>query len=292
MIRVFDLPLDEDLLPFSAFLWRQHIPHRITEEGGRQVLWLESAENESAVRAHYSDWKAGLLQLGKVKVSWRSPASLVTGPLADWKRMPVTLMLLAGCLVVALVTRMGGNNELVSLFTMTSFKVSGTSIYYAPFSAVLDQGQYWRVVSPLFLHFGIFHLLFNMLWVMDFGHRIEMRHKGMFLLLLVLFTGVSSNVIQFVSMNGYPLFGGMSGVIYGLLGFCWVREKEEPGFYQVPSGIYMFMLIWLVIGFTGVLGSFGFGQIANAAHAGGLLSGVAAGWLYNRFVLKKQNSQI
>ena len=283
MIRVFDLPSDENLLPFSAFLWKQKIPHKITEEGGRQVLWLEYAEYQAVVRSHYSEWRSGLLKLEPAKISWRSPAGLLTGPLADWKRIPVTLVLLVSCLVVALLTGLGSNNELVALFSMTEFKVSGSSLYYAPFSTVLEQGQYWRVVTPLFLHFGIFHLLFNMLWVMDFGHRIEIRHKGFILFVLVLFTGISSNVIQFISMDGYPLFGGMSGVIYGLLGFCWVREKEEPGFYQVPSGIYMFMLIWLVIGFTGVLASLGFGQIANAAHAGGLLSGVAAGWLFNRF---------
>ncbi|WP_281646213.1 rhomboid family intramembrane serine protease [Parendozoicomonas sp. Alg238-R29] len=287
MIRVFDLPSEDDLLPFSAFLWKQSIPHRITEKRGRQVLWIEHPEHMSQVLSFYQEWKAGMLQLGKVKVSWKSSAGLVTGPLANWKKMPATLLFMLCCLVVAVVTRLGGNETLVALFTMADYRIAGGYIHYASLTAMLEQGQFWRLVSPIFLHFGIFHFLFNMLWLMDFGYRIESRHKTPFLILLVLGAGLISNIVQFVAMDGYPLFGGMSGVIYGLLGFCWIREKQEPGLYGVPSGIYLFMLLWLVIGATGMLDIFGFGKIANAAHTGGLLSGVAAGWLFNRFAGRK-----
>ena len=287
MIRVFDRPSEEDLLPFSAFLWKQNIPHRITEEGGRQVLWIQDAGHMSPVLSFYNDWKAGMLQLGKVKVSWKSPGGLVAGPLANWKRMPATLLFMLACLVVAAMTSLGDDKAVVSLFTITDFKISGQYIEYATLASMVDSGQYWRVLTPIFLHFGIFHFLFNMLWVLDFGYRIEARHKTSFLIALVLFTGIASNIVQYMTGDGYPLFGGMSGVIYGLLGFCWIREKQEPGCYQVPSGIYLFMLLWLVIGATGMLSAFGFGKIANAAHTGGLLSGVLAGWLFNRFAGRK-----
>ncbi|MTI15383.1 rhomboid family intramembrane serine protease [Sansalvadorimonas verongulae] len=287
IIRVFDRPSDEDLLPFSAFLWQQSIPHRITEEGGRQVLWIQHPEQMRTVLGYYEDWKAGLLQLEEAKVSWKSSGGLVAGPLANWKKMPATLIFLLICAVVAIITHLGENKELVSLFTITDFRITGNYIEYASLSTMLGLGQLWRVITPVFLHFGIFHFVFNMLWVLDFGYRIESRHKTPFLVALVLATGLISNIVQFYTGEGYPLFGGMSGVIYGLLGFCWVREKQEPGLYQVPSGIYLFMLMWLVIGATGVLGAFGFGKIANAAHVGGLLSGVLAGWLFNRFAGRK-----
>ena len=281
MIRVFDLPAEEDLLPFTAFLWKQGIVHRITEEGGRQVLWVEQADHSAIVLEYYRDWKAGLLQLGEVKMKWRT-GGLASGPLSDWKRMPVTILLLAACLVVAVITRLGANDTTVALFSMNDYVVQGQYIRYATLESMLEMGQFWRLITPIFLHFGIAHLLFNALWVMDFGHRIELKHKGLFLIGLVMFTGLVSNLLQYVVMDGFPRFGGMSGVIYGMLGFCWVREKEYPGAYSVPSGIYMFMLVWLVIGYTGVLDLLGFGKVANAAHAGGLMAGVFLGWLYNR----------
>ncbi|MCL6272097.1 rhomboid family intramembrane serine protease [Sansalvadorimonas sp. 2012CJ34-2] len=281
MIRVFDLPAEEDLLPFTAFLWQQGIVHRITEEGGRQVLWVEQTDHYPVVQQYYQDWKAGLLQLGKVKAKWRT-GGLASGPLGDWRQIPVTILLLLGCLIVAVITRLGANDVTAALFTMNDYVVKGQYIHYATLQSMLEMGEYWRLITPVFLHFGIAHLLFNALWVMDFGRRIELQHKGLFLIGLVAFTGIVSNILQYTVMDGFPRFGGMSGVIYGLLGFCWIREKEYPKAYDVPSGIYMFMLVWLVIGFTGVLDLLGFGKVANAAHAGGLLSGVAAGWLYNR----------
>ena len=72
-----------------------------------------------------------------------------------------------------------------------------------------------------------------------------------------------------------PVFGGMSGVVYGLLGYVWIRGKFDPG-----SGLYLhsytvtMMIIWFVACLTGVLG-----PIANTAHAAGLVMGMAWGYL-------------
>ena len=282
MIRALELPMGQDLLDFSAFLWEQGIHHRITEDGGQQVLWLDDISRQSEVNQFYSDWQSGLLQLSKAKISWGKWGGLLTGPLGDWKKIPVTLVLIVASLIVALITRIGSNDGVVSLFTMADYRIVGEYIHFSTTSAMVKSGEFWRLISPIFLHFGPVHLIFNLLWVLEFGRRIEVRHRGVFLLGLVLVTGLISNVVQFYVMNGFPRFGGMSGVIYGLIGFCWVREKSEPHAYDVPPGIYMFMLIWLVIGYTGLLEYMGFGRIANAAHAGGLLSGVACGWLYNK----------
>ncbi len=283
MIRIFDRPVDEDLLPFSAFLWQQQIPHKITEEGGRQVLWLAHGEHRDVVLNWFDDWQSGLLQLGKAKVSWGLGRGTGSGPLADWRRIPVTMLLLALCLIVAVLTNLGKDFQTVAWFTISDFAISGDYLHYQALAATLEQGQFWRVATPMFLHFGIFHLVFNMLWLMDLGRRIELLHRGPFLLLLVLLTGVTSNVVQCLAMDGNPLFGGMSGAIYGLLGFCWIRERVAPNTYRIPPGVYIFMLAWLAIGFTGILGSLGLGEVANGAHFGGLLSGVVFGWIYNRF---------
>lgn len=124
------------------------------------------------------------------------------------------------------------------------------------------------------------HLLFNMMWLWDQGGSIEKARSAWYLLVIVLITGVASNVGEYFSSVyfGYGrsyLFGGMSGVVYGLLGFNFVRRRFDPFFpVHVHPGLMQFMLLWLVLGFTGLLGN-----IANAAHLIGLLSGGLLGYI-------------
>ena len=82
-----------------------------------------------------------------------------------------------------------------------------------------------------------------------------------------------SNVAQFYHHG--PVFGGMSGVVYGLLGYVWLRGKFDPasGLFVHSSTVTM-MLIWLVACYVGLLGN-----IANTAHLVGLLMGAAWGYL-------------
>jgi GlpG protein len=84
---------------------------------------------------------------------------------------------------------------------------------------------------------------------------------------------VFPNLAQFY-MHG-PMFGGMSGVVYGLLGYIWIRGKMDPGsgLYLHPSTVWM-MIIWFVLCVAGL-----FGAIANTVHAVGLGLGMAWGFL-------------
>jgi GlpG protein len=134
------------------------------------------------------------------------------------------------------------------------------------------QGEIWRLVTPIFLHFNVLHLLFNMMMLREFGSFIERRFGSAQLGLLVLGTAVLSNLGQMLWEG--PNFGGMSGVDYGLLGFLWIRGKYDPraGFELNPGSVKM-MLIWLVLCYTGLMGS-----IANMAHTVGLLTGMAWGY--------------
>ena len=111
----------------------------------------------------------------------------------------------------------------------------------------------------------------------DLGGRVEqvMGHFNMLMLFLVI--AVVSNVSQFF-YSGPGLFGGMSGVVYGLLGFSWVAPILQPAWQIQPSrGIMLFMVGWLVVCMVGVVEVLGFGAIANAAHMGGLLCGALLG---------------
>ncbi|MGH8579313.1 MAG: rhomboid family intramembrane serine protease [Gammaproteobacteria bacterium] len=131
----------------------------------------------------------------------------------------------------------------------------------------ISRGQIWRLLTPIFLHFHILHILFNMLWLYQLGTLIERKESTHLLLFQVASIGVGSNLAQWW-ISG-PGFGGMSGVVYGLFGYLWIRSQHDPwSGYYVHSGVVYLMLAWLVLCFSGVLG-----PIANAAHVGGLVLG-------------------
>ena len=145
------------------------------------------------------------------------------------------------------------------------------SEFVRPQFVEIQQGQLWRLVTPIFLHFGILHVLFNMLWLHTLGNQIEMRGGRRQLALLVLAIGVVSNVGQYVIAG--PSFGGFSGVVYGLLGYIWIMAQFQPASgYVMDRFTIGFMLVWLLLGMSGM-----FEGMANAAHLFGLLSGVLWG---------------
>lgn len=132
-------------------------------------------------------------------------------------------------------------------------------------------GQVWRLVTPILIHLSILHILFNMLWFKDLGYLIEYKFGKNFLLSFILVSGVVSNLFQYC-VSG-PQFGGMSGVLYAMLGFVWVYKKiHEDMEYFLPSRDIAIMIGWLLLCLTGFLG-----PIANTAHAGGLFVGMLFG---------------
>lgn len=146
------------------------------------------------------------------------------------------------------------------------------------------RGQIWRLVTPIFLHFGPLHLLFNMLMLRDLGSAVEIRRGSVRYLCLVLVLAAASNLGQYyfgsifkpeeqkvLKLN--PLFGGMSGVLYGLFGYVWMKSKLAPemGLYM-HSNTAFYMIAWFFFCMTPALGN-----VANMAHAVGLVLGVVIG---------------
>ena len=126
------------------------------------------------------------------------------------------------------------------------------------------EGQWWRLVTPIFLHFNLPHLLFNSLALMSLGSAVEALRGSGRMLALVLAIAVASNVAQFYWAG--PMFGGLSGVAFGLFGYIWMKSRFEPGagFFMPQNTVIMF-LVFMAFCFTGMLG-----PIANAAHTVGL----------------------
>jgi GlpG protein len=135
----------------------------------------------------------------------------------------------------------------------------------------------------MFIHFSILHIFFNMLWLRDLGSIVEGYDGRRKFLVLLFLTAALSNLAQFMIRipgfptlsGGTPWFGGMSGVVYGLFGYIWMRGKFDPrSGLHLHKEIVIQMLVWLVLCFTGVIGA-----IANMAHLFGLLTGMAVGYL-------------
>ena len=156
-------------------------------------------------------------------------------------------------------------------------KSSGSNLYPSFQVTYIASQEWWRLITPTFLHFSLTHLIFNCLWIYILGSKIEIIDgKGIFLTLFLI-SGLSSNLGQYFITGDY-LFGGLSGVVYGLLGYCFILDLENRGQrYDLPIALYIFMFIWLLIGFTGLLKIFGFGNVANIAHLVGMIAGFILG---------------
>ena len=146
--------------------------------------------------------------------------------------------------------------------------------------------QWWRLITPIFIHFSFAHLAFNCLWIFILGEKIENTDGSLIFILLVIFSAILSNCLQYF-WTETSLFGGLSGVIYGLIGFCMIVEFDSQyDRYKLPPALYLFMIVWLLLGFAGILDLFGFGSVANFAHLGGLISGILFAMIYKNIYVR------
>ncbi|MDC0088560.1 rhomboid family intramembrane serine protease [Porticoccaceae bacterium] len=176
-------------------------------------------------------------------------------------------------------------HPLTALLLLTSFCGWFVGSYFYPIPRLLvfggfAEGELWRLITPIFVHFGLMHFAFNGLWLCLLGARIERLLGSVHLLLLVLLSALVSNMGQFV-WTGSVAFGGMSGVIYALLGYIWIRHLLAPDpLLALPKELIGFMLFWLLFCMTGILDFLLGVGIANAAHFSGLVIGMLLGLIF------------
>lgn len=178
---------------------------------------------------------------------------------------PVTMALIGGSVIIALMGYLGlaGDDTMWSL-TIDHYDVS------VPLQRIRE-GEVWRLLTPMFLHFGALHLVFNMMWMWRLGPQVESNHGSLLMLVLVVVSEVVGNLAQY-AVSG-PAFGGMSGVVYALFGFVWMRAQYDRKHRYAMSDVNaLLMMGWFVLCATGFVG-----PIANLGHAGGLVVGLAFG---------------
>jgi len=169
----------------------------------------------------------------------------------------ITLLVFAFCWLVFIGSNLGWAR---SLFTLLQF--------YPSLSLDTLLAEPWRILSPAFLHFSLLHIVFNTMWWWQLGGSIEKTLGKGALLNLLLISAIASNLGQFFVSGAN--FGGLSGVVYALVGFVWwygYLAPEKGLFLSKP--IIVFLLFWLVLGFADLLPV----NVANTAHLLGLISG-------------------
>jgi len=146
----------------------------------------------------------------------------------------------------------------------------------ANFGPATKDGEWWRLGSALFLHFGLFHLAMNMLSLWDGGRLVERMYGPGRFILIYFCSGLVGNLLSLIAQGDRAVSGGASGAIFGVYGALMVFLWRERSRLNVSEFKWLF---WGAVGFsivTIVLGLQITG-IDNAAHIGGLIGGILAG---------------
>ncbi|MBA6389927.1 rhomboid family intramembrane serine protease GlpG [Colwellia sp. BRX10-3] len=169
----------------------------------------------------------------------------------------VTLVVFSLCWLVFIASNLGWGN---TVFHYLQFypQLSVDAVLQAPH----------RLLGPAFFHFSWLHIVFNTMWWWQLGGSVEQITGKFSLINLLLVSALVSNIGQFF-VDG-PNFGGLSGVVYALVGYVWWMGwlMPEKGL-SLPKPIIGFMLFWLLLGYTSLMPI----NVANTAHLLGLLSG-------------------
>lgn len=283
-IVVKKFPLSTDLTHITGFLHERAIEHHIYEEAGEQVIAVVDPRMVAPIAQFLADVESGRLIISHDE---NPPEAVETSHMPSLldqiKAAPISVALILLSALGALLVAVDSD---ISIVRWLSFQ-DVHQYLFVPLNESLASGQIWRLITPAFLHFGILHVLFNSLWVWDLGRRLELLLGKKTYILFFVMTAAFANIAQYL-WSANTLFGGMSGVVYALVGFIIVSHRLSPNrLTAVSPALLGFMLLWLVLCMTGVVDYFIGGKVANAAHVGGLL----AGCIFAALTVKKRSAQ-
>ena len=277
MFSALEFPMDQqDLAEFSDYLQAVQFPHRLSESDSHIVLWVYDKSHIPIARSLYERFRSSPRQ-GRWAMAWHSP-DLTAG-----HRSPVSLVLVVACISGFLIMLLQ-QFSLLSLLSFQGFEMVADQLLANHPDKVKEQilsGQWWRLLTPVFLHFDLMHVVFNATILWFLGSQIE-RQEGVYrYLAIVVLTGIISNMVQYM-YSPHNLFGGMSGVNYGLLSYCaLVNGWHRKPLFLLPPGFFWLSVVMMLLGFLNVFSLFGY-AIANWAHLAGFMAGLMMVPLFHR----------
>lgn len=145
-------------------------------------------------------------------------------------------------------------------------------LWGANFGPATQDGQWWRLATAMFLHFGAMHLLLNMWSLWDAGQFVERMYGRLRFASIYLVSGLGGNLLSLVMHGNSAISGGASGAVFGVYGALLVYLFIERSTINIKEfrwlfwGAFAFSVISIAMGFI-VTG------IDNAAHVGGFVAG-------------------
>jgi GlpG protein len=302
---------------FTAYLIVERISAMVDQEGEKFAVWIREENDFARAKNEFSAYVANpgdaryqgkereaeallrteqeLRRRGQkniVQVKQRAAPSVFAG------RTPLCLTLMAISISFTLFFYVEGGRSRAAKSPIQYFfftDAAGLSAWISDGSsddqklkavfAPIARGQIWRLITPIFIHLSITHILFNMWALLSLGSRVESRFGAVQLGIWVLALAIFSNVAQVLFES--PAFGGISGVVYGIFGIAWAYSKSSgESSTLVTREESFFYLLWLVVcvvmssdQWAEAMGEERRMLVANVAHAAGFFFGVAIGFV-------------
>ena len=254
---VEETAVDRAKAAFEAFRLTPDAPlYQGRERTAQELIRQEQKRREQAAK-----------KVVDVRGRWGQPGAISA------RRTPLVIVLIVLSVLATLVTQQGRNrsaNDLAFVDVKLYGRLQGEGPTVASLASIRS-GQLWRLITPIFVHMTMMHLIFNMIGLYVFGAQVEQRKGTLLFGLLVLALAVFCNLGQAIFES--PFAFGMSGVAYGLFGYVWIKSQWEPasGFFVAPATATI-LVVWFFLCWTGLLG-----PVANTAHGVGLATGLLCG---------------
>ncbi len=291
-----NLPSEPAARTFGDILLALGIEHQIEPEPDGWALWVRSDDDFDRVAEQLSAYledpqrpeftaraREGAVRRRLAEDDAAAPTPVTTrealGRIFPHGVGALTAVLAGICLAIAGVAWAGYGERVFDQLLITQITPEGRDIRWdAHLPEIFAHGEFWRLITPALVHFNVAHLVMNLLWLIDLGSAIETRQGTGRLGLLFLTIGIGSNLAQ--TWLAGPAFCGVSGVLFGLMGYIWIKSKLDPG---CGLALHPYTTVLMLVFFSFSLGGaftalFGI-SMANGAHAAGLVLGVLWGAL-------------
>lgn len=283
MRKIGSIPDESAAAEFSAFLRAEGIDCRLDRDEEGWQVWVYDEDRVSPARAWLERYlarpddprfaervaedqlrrQAELDRLLEARRAELPPPRPAVNPL---RSTPVTFGVIVLCGLVAAATDFGSDRTLRGWLMLSQWRTT-SGLLQTPLLEIRG-GEFWRLLTPCFLHFHLLHLVGNVGWLYVLGRQMESALGGWRYAGLLALLGGASNLAQ--GLLSSPNFGGLSGVVCGVFGYVWFKSRyaAQEG-YTLPTESAVLFLGWVVLCLTGVVG-----PIANVAHLSGLALGV------------------
>jgi rhomboid protease GluP len=185
-----------------------------------------------------------------------------------FKLTPTTFLVLTNVAVYVFTSIIGGS------FIETSYEALAR---FGQYNLLVFNGQYWQLLTAMFVHVDIMHIALNMLFLVIFGLRAEELFKPEEYFTVYLLSGLTGNILTLFFMPVWTVSAGASGAIFGMYGAGIIYMRKAFGQSIVGALMYGFLLLILTMG----------SDVNIVAHFGGLVTGLIIG-----YALAKSRKQV